>query len=479
VPFVIAVNRGPSERARVSGPAVRTFLNIADRWELSQADRLALLECDERQFEAWSCIARSHGPLVLETAVLMRLSAILGLFTELRQFLATGEQERDWLTDKLKAWPCNGRSPLDLLRGTLDDQLDIRRYASDVALGQTAPNEIDRSFTPYKDEDLVWAGERPEIRAICFDGFGTLVDIADKRRPFKALLGDDAAPDAVIRTLTRPTSLWDLARDISFAPDKESLSALEAWLEAELASTRLRRGMDVLWEALRRIGLRVGVCSNLASPYEHAVLGCLPRVPDALVLSFQVGLMKPQAEIYQLVCAQLRLDPAQVLFVGDRLEEDVLGRQRAGLLAMHIDELETALAQGPAPASPRAIAELVERLAALGREPRVLLLHSPEEALDVGLTHVAVSTRIRCDRGQLLHALRSPSAVMEGDDPVLKHLLCAFINETDEALLIRIAEGVEVGWAELTQAAQATLRPGDPKLAWIAARNIMSCVARS
>lgn len=478
MPFVIAANRAPSERARVSGPAVRTFLNIADRWELSQADRLALLACDDQRFEEWSNIARSHGALVLETAVLMRLSAILGLFTELRQFLATGEQERDWLTDKHKAWPCNGRAPLDLLRGTLDDQLDIRRYASGVALGQTAPNEIDRNVTPYKDENLVWAGERPEIRAICFDGFGTLVDIAGKRRPFKSLLGDDAAPDAVLRTLTRPTSLRDLARDMSFAPDEESLSAIEAWLEAELASTRLRRGMDVLWEALRRIGLRVGVCSNLASPYENALLGCLPRVPDALVLSFRVGLMKPQAEIYQLVCAQLRLDPEQVLFVGDRLEEDVLGPQRAGLLAMHIDELETALAQGPAPATPRAIVELVERLAAFPREPHGLPPHSPEEALDFGLAQVTVSTRMQYNRGQLLHALRSPSAVMEGDDTALKHLLCAFVDEADEALLIRIAEGREVGWAELTKAAQAALRPGDPKLAWIAARDMMSCLAR-
>ncbi|MDU0343993.1 hypothetical protein [Bosea rubneri] len=106
------------ERARVSGPGLRTFLNIADRWKLPESDRLALLQCDPSQFADWSSIAQSNGPIVLETAELMRLSAILGVFAELQQLLASPDQERDWLTRVHKSQPFNGQAPLELLRGT-------------------------------------------------------------------------------------------------------------------------------------------------------------------------------------------------------------------------------------------------------------------------------------------------------------------------------------------------------------------------
>lgn len=463
------------ERARVSAPGLRTFLNIADRWKLSAGDQVALLQCDARYFEDWSNVARSNGPLVLDTSVLMRLSAILGVFAELRQFLASADEERDWLTDQHKAWPCNGRSPLDLLRGTFDDQLDVRRYAYGVALGESAPNEIDRDFTPYTDGDLIRHDATPRIQAVCFDGFGTVVEITDKRRPFQALLAGSPSSGATAKALSRPTSLRELARDLTSSPDEARLIELEADLEAECASVRPRPGMDAILEALRQLGLKIGVCSNLASAYEHALLGCLPRVPDALVLSFQIGMMKPQIEIYQMVCRQLNLEPNQILFVGDSLEADVLGPRAAGLFAMSIGEFEAALAHRPAPATPRAIAELFERIGDLRQQGRGSLMHSPEQALDSGLARVNVSARRKYARQELLHVLRSPSAVMQGNDAGLKHLLSAFIDETDEALLTRITEGSEITWANLWQAAQAGLRPGDLKLAWIAGRAAMSC----
>src|SRR6478736_7941880 len=107
------MERSPEERARVSAPALRTFLNIADRWELSSADRLALLQCDAAQFDDWSTIARTHGSLVLETAVLMRISALLGLYADLQHLFASPDQQRDWLFDDHKTAPFNGRTALD------------------------------------------------------------------------------------------------------------------------------------------------------------------------------------------------------------------------------------------------------------------------------------------------------------------------------------------------------------------------------
>lgn len=466
--------RSFDERARVSAPVFRTFQKIADRGELSLADRLALLGADEGQFDEWSNIARSYGPLVLETAVLMRLSAILGVFAELQQLFASVDRERDWLINANKAAPFAGRAPLDLLRGTLEDQIAVRRYAENKRIGVVPPNEIDRNVTPDEGYRVIWEGAVAQIQAVCFDGFGTVVEIADKRRPFKALLGDAPSSNTVAKVLTTPTSLGELARRLAISVDESKLAQLEADLDAECRSTRLRPGMEAIWETLERLGLKIAVCSNLAMPYGNALLGCLPKAPDALVLSWEVGLMKPQAEIYRLACQQLGLEPDQVLFVGDSIEADVHGPRAAGLFAMHVDAFESALAEGAGPAAPGAIAELFKRAGRLVPQERRRLSYTPEQALDVALGSVNAGAQLGFERDELLHVLRAPAEVMQGDDPALKLLLGTFFEETSQELLVRIAEGSEVTWASLSQAVQSGLQPEHPRRAWIVARAIRS-----
>ncbi|HEV7318791.1 MAG TPA: HAD-IA family hydrolase [Ensifer sp.] len=458
------------DRTHLSAPALRTFMNIAERWDLNVSDRRAILGCHAQQLEEWSSIARAHGLLMLDAAVILRISAMLRLFVELKQIFRSPDQERDWLRHALNQRPFGGRAPLDLLRGTLEDQIAVRRYAERKRFGVEPPNEVDRNFQPEAGYRIISEGDAPQIQAVCFDGFGTLVEIGDKRRPFKALLGDAPSSETVAKVLTTPIRLEDLARQLAIDLDATRLAQLEADLNAECRSTQLRAGIDAVWEKLERLGLKVAVCSNLATQYGDALVGCLPKASDALVLSFEVGLMKPQAEIYRLVCRQLGLAPDQVLFVGDSLEADVHGPQAVGLFAMHIDAFESGLAKGGDPALPRAIAELLERVGGLRPQERRQLSYSPEQALDAALGSINAGTRLGYKRDELVRVLRAPAEVMQGDDPVLKLLLGAFFDATDEALLIRIAEGSEITWAGLSQAVQAGLQPGHPKRAWIVAR---------
>lgn len=136
------------DRARVSGPGLRTFLNIACRWKLPESDRLALLQCDPSQFADWSSIARSNRPLEVETAVLMQLSTFSGVFPELQQLFASAYQEQDWLTRAHKPQPFNGMAPCELLCGTLENLLAVRRYVYGLRCGAVPPtNETDRDRT--------------------------------------------------------------------------------------------------------------------------------------------------------------------------------------------------------------------------------------------------------------------------------------------------------------------------------------------
>src|ERR1700739_4069343 len=70
----------PANRKRLSAPAFRTFIAIADLWGLTEEQRLLVLGYPSRStFHGWAKIAKEHGSLTLSADVLMRLSAVFGI----------------------------------------------------------------------------------------------------------------------------------------------------------------------------------------------------------------------------------------------------------------------------------------------------------------------------------------------------------------------------------------------------------------
>jgi HAD superfamily hydrolase (TIGR01509 family) len=186
-----------------------------------------------------------------------------------------------------------------------------------------------------------------EVRAICFDAFGTLVEITDKRQPFRTLLRGDVKGITTDEVLTRPLSLREVAASVSHGLGEDGLTELEKGLQAECASVRLRTGIAAIWQSLRHRGVRIGVCSNLALPYGLPLLSALPDTPDAVILSYEVGLVKPDPAIFRLVCDRLGFRPAEILFVGDTPSADVEGPRAIGMPAVLISELEEYTKGGP------------------------------------------------------------------------------------------------------------------------------------
>jgi putative hydrolase of the HAD superfamily len=97
----------------------------------------------------------------------------------------------------------------------------------------------------------------------------------------------------------------------------------------------LASSTHALLEALRNRGLRLALVSNTASPewLLRPVLesqGLVERL-DAVVLSSEVGKRKPHPAIFQRALADVEAQADEALFVGDRLEADVLGASRVGM----------------------------------------------------------------------------------------------------------------------------------------------------
>ncbi|WP_293798883.1 HAD family hydrolase [uncultured Bosea sp.] len=182
-----------------------------------------------------------------------------------------------------------------------------------------------------------WLG-RAGVRAVCFDAFGTVVEIGDKRRPFRALLGEYPSGANANQVLTQPLDLRSVARSLTAGLDVNRLGELERDLQAEITSVQLRDGIADIWKKLQREGIKIGICSNLAMPYGPPLIACLPSAPDALVLSYEVGLAKPDPAIFHLVCERLGFAAQEILFVGDTQSADIDGPRAIGMPAIHISE---------------------------------------------------------------------------------------------------------------------------------------------
>lgn len=86
--------------------------------------------------------------------------------------------------------------------------------------------------------------------------------------------------------------------------------------------------------ALRERGLRVGAASNVGFDLRPVLDGLgLLALLDAVVLSYEVGALKPEPRIFQVACTALGTAPKDTLMVGDHAEADG-GATAAGLRSL-------------------------------------------------------------------------------------------------------------------------------------------------
>ncbi len=150
----------PANRKRLSAPALRTFLAIADLWRLSEEERRLVLGYPSRStFHNWARIAREHGELTLDVDVLMRLSAILGIHQALGVLNTNEADATAWLRRPHTAPVFGGQPPLALIvSGTQDGLMQVRRFLNSARGGlYMPPNEVDRGFVPYNDAEILFS----------------------------------------------------------------------------------------------------------------------------------------------------------------------------------------------------------------------------------------------------------------------------------------------------------------------------------
>jgi epoxide hydrolase-like predicted phosphatase len=169
---------------------------------------------------------------------------------------------------------------------------------------------------------------------------------------FDAFCRAEGLPDGAVRRLFRdePEAVSDLrlleTGEISerefaarFGP-RLGIAETESLIERMFRALGPEPAMIEAVSTLRSAGVRTGLVSNSwgTGIYDPRLL---EELFDAVVISGDVGLHKPQPGIYELAAKRIGVDPSDCVFVDD-LRENVEGAERAGMTGvLHRDPQAT------------------------------------------------------------------------------------------------------------------------------------------
>jgi putative hydrolase of the HAD superfamily len=217
----------------------------------------------------------------------------------------------------------------------LDDTLIPERPAIEVGYAAVAErvwgaSSPERVTLLWEAARAVWLAGRPTAYAkrvhfslgeALYGEFVAPEPDADALRAFVPTLHAEAF-EAVLPAQARGSSpelveLWNTTRMGALTRYPETESVLERW------SARLP----------------LALVTNGASRLQHAKLGAtgLEAYFNAVVVSEEVGIGKPDPAPFQAALDELQLTPGDVVMVGNDLDRDVAGARNAHIRPIHVD----------------------------------------------------------------------------------------------------------------------------------------------
>ncbi len=131
---------------------------------------------------------------------------------------------------------------------------------------------------------------------------------------------------------------WFTDLDIDEERIAEIMDAVGSHPFPHLFWARLGDGVRETLEWFRGRGFKLGIISNA----EGQIRALLKHVGiydyfETVIDSHEVGMCKPDVRIFQRACSDLGVLPQDAVYVGDLLEVDIIGSQRAGLTPVLVD----------------------------------------------------------------------------------------------------------------------------------------------
>jgi len=190
------------------------------------------------------------------------------------------------------------------------------------------------------------------IKSVIFDLFDTLIHIDwNKYNNFRRELSDFIdTPVEDVRRIWRKYRTKRCTGEIATLKDMIKILIKELGKEAEdgnlekmveMERKTLKESVvfypdvDIMLDKLKAGGYELGLLSN-ASPNSKPVIEMLPWMNyfDHVILSYWVGMVKPDPRIYILMTGRMGLPADECLFVGDGGSMELDGAKKVGMITV-------------------------------------------------------------------------------------------------------------------------------------------------
>jgi HAD superfamily hydrolase (TIGR01549 family) len=161
-----------------------------------------------------------------------------------------------------------------------------------------------------------------------------------------------SAEDLAVKLSHVRASMWQSALESVGVRDAEvAHRSAERYNAYRAKYYTLFPGAVELLRALRARGMRLGIVTNGLSEThrEKIALLRLGEFFDAIFLSDEVGMVKPDPLLFAHTCRVLKGTPARSAMVGDRYDRDIRGALEAGLFTIWFNVRGEELPPGAAP----------------------------------------------------------------------------------------------------------------------------------
>lgn len=179
-------------------------------------------------------------------------------------------------------------------------------------------------------------------KLVIFDLFGTLVKFGIMHHPYRKLLkwarenGRAVKANDARYLMTTNLNVLELATSMGINTPQKLLDQINKEIDEELKSLALYDDVSPVFEQLNSQGVAIAICSNLAKPYGKAVELLPSEIPVLKGLSYELGTIKPEPEIYSWILQTAGIHAAETLFVGDTFIPDYEGPLKIGIPALHL-----------------------------------------------------------------------------------------------------------------------------------------------
>ena len=189
-----------------------------------------------------------------------------------------------------------------------------------------------------------------EKKLIAFDMFNTWVSAPTWPNPYKGIFSQLWIEWQLYKNLayivqTTDADIVEILQKNKAAKISDALlSKFNSDIDAQLSSLSLYDDFLPTIDILRKKWYKTAVVSNLSKPYSYPLTNLVSKdMFDYKILSYEVGMQKPDRNIFDYLKKISWYGSDEIIMVGDSLKSDVQWAKNADIQPVHIDRFSNGL----------------------------------------------------------------------------------------------------------------------------------------